>query len=166
MLALILIYLFTMLLGAVVAITGLSLEFLPAPYNSLKVPLMCVAVACIGGCVYCLRAIYLNKCVYKRWDPAWYIWYFLRPVTSMVSGGVSYLFLSAGLVILESKSNSDSSEIGFLALAFIAGFNVDKFFKKIEDVAKTIWGIDKSNVSEVISSSVDTDKRLITRDKE
>ncbi|RYY02149.1 MAG: hypothetical protein EOO53_14025 [Gammaproteobacteria bacterium] len=156
MLALILIYLFTMLLGSVVAITGISLEFLPAPYNSLKVPLMCVAVACIGGCVYCLRAMYLNKCVYKRWDPAWHIWYFLRPVTSIVSGGVSYLFLSAGLLILESKSNSDSSEIGFLALAFVAGYNVDKFFVKIEDIAKTIWGIENSSAPKPTISSPDT----------
>lgn len=156
MLILILIYLVALLLGSVISGAGISLNLLPAPYDALKIPLLCIATACVGGCAYCLRAIYLNKCVYQRWDPTWHIWYFIRPITSMVSGGVSYLFLSAGLLILDSKSNSNSTEIGFLALAFIAGYNVDKFFAKIEDVAKTIWGIEKSGASKLTSSSPDT----------
>jgi hypothetical protein len=61
---------------------------------------------------------------------------------------VSYLFLKAGLLVLESSSNADASEIGFFALAFIAGFNVDKFVAKIEEVAKAVWGIDKSRSSQ------------------
>ncbi len=62
---------------------------------------------------------------------------------------MSYLFLKAGLLVLESSSNTDASEIGFFALAFIAGFNVDKFVAKIEEVAKAVWGIDKSRSSQV-----------------
>nr|WJR86142.1 hypothetical protein [Enterobacter hormaechei subsp. steigerwaltii] len=34
--------------------------------------------------------------------------------------------------------------MGFFALAFIAGFNVDKFVAKIEEVAKAVWGIEKT----------------------
>jgi len=155
---LIICYLIGLLFASVAAVAGISLDLLPSPYNSLKLPLLCVAISCVGGCAYCLRAVYLNKCAHQRWDPAWYIWYFIRPITSMVSGGVSYLFLSAGLLILESKSNSNSTEIGFLALAFVAGYNVDKFFAKIEDVAKTIWGIEKSNVSNFPQSAADVQK--------
>jgi hypothetical protein len=56
--------------------------------------------------------------------------------------------LFTGLLVLESSSNTDASEIGFFALAFIAGFNVDKFVAKIEEVAKAVWGIDKSRSSQ------------------
>ena len=89
---------------------------------------------------------YLNKCVHKRWDPDWHVWYFIRPITSTIAGAVSYLFLKAGLLVLESTANAGASEIGFFALAFIAGFNVDKFVAKIEEVAKAVWGIDKPGV--------------------
>ncbi|ATZ30282.1 hypothetical protein EC2864350_4874 [Escherichia coli 2864350] len=37
--------------------------------------------------------------------------------------------------------------MGFFALAFIAGFNVDKFVAKIEEVAKAVWGIEKTRSS-------------------
>lgn len=49
--------------------------------------------------------------------------------------------------MLESSSNAGASEIGFFALAFIAGFNVDKFVAKIEEVAKAVWGIEKTRSS-------------------
>jgi hypothetical protein len=45
---------------------------------------------------------------------------------------------------LESGTKSDASEIGFYALALVAGLNVDKFVAKIDDVAQAVWGIDKS----------------------
>ena len=145
---LIIIYLMGLLIFATYSLGAMGLGWLPAPYAPLRVPLMCAAIAYVGGALYCFRAIYLNKCVFKRWDPDWHVWYFIRPITSTIAGAVSYLFLKAGLLILESSSNSNASEIGFFALAFIAGFNVDKFVAKIEEVAKAVWGIDKSRSSQ------------------
>jgi uncharacterized membrane protein len=145
----ILIYLMGLLIFATYSIGAMALGWLPAPYAPLRVPLMCGAIAYVGGALYCFRAIYLNKCVYKRWDPDWHVWYFIRPISSTIAGAVSYLFLKAGLLVLESSSNAGASEIGFFALAFIAGFNVDKFVAKIEEVAKAVWGIDKSRSSQV-----------------
>lgn len=101
-------------------------------------------IGSLGGVLYCLRAIYLNKCVHKRWDEEWNVWYFLRPITSLISGLISSLFLMAGLLTLDAINSGSSA--GYLAVAFIAGYNVDNFLKKIEDVAKTVWGIDKSRV--------------------
>lgn len=141
---LIIIYLLALLVFATYSIGAMALGWLPQPYAPLRVPLMCGAIACVGGALYCFRAVYLNKCVYKRWDPDWQVWYFIRPITSTIAGAVSYLFLKAGLLVLESRSNEGASEIGFFALAFIAGFNVDKFVAKIEEVAKAVWGIEKS----------------------
>lgn len=158
MFILIILYLIVLLLSSAIALAQMSLGFLIAPYDILKVPLMCIAIACVGGCAYCLRAIYLNKCVHKRWDQDWNTWYFLRPIASSISGGVSYLFLKAGLLVLDSKTNSDSNEVGFFVLAFVAGLNVDKFLAKIEDVAKTLWGIEKSNVSQSPKITPDEEK--------
>ncbi|KSJ79450.1 hypothetical protein APA20_21165 [Pseudomonas aeruginosa] len=148
MIFLIIIYLLGLLIFAIYSLGAMGLGWLPAPYAPLRVPLMCGAIAYIGGALYCFRAIYLNKCVYKRWDPDWHVWYFIRPITSTIAGAVSYLFLKAGLLVLESSANTGASEIGFFALAFIAGLNVDKFVAKIEEVAKAVWGIDKSRSSQ------------------
>jgi len=56
---------------------------------------------------------------------------------------VSFLFLRTGFLILESRQQEGSTEIGFYALTFIAGLNIDKFIAKIEDVAQAVWGIEK-----------------------
>lgn len=139
------------LIGAALACTCglvfLLLDLLPKNAAFMKLTLMSCAVAGIAGCLYCLRAVYINKCVYRQWDSNWAAWYFLRPVTSIMAGGASYLFLKAGLLILDSKQETASSDIGFLALAFIAGFNVDKFLSKIESVAQAVWGIEKSRAA-------------------
>ena len=71
----------------------------------------------------------------------------IRPIVSHLCGAVSYLFLKAGLLLLESKQLSETIDLGFLALAFIAKLNVDKFIVKIEDIAQASWGIEKSRTA-------------------
>lgn len=116
-------------------------------YEPLKVGLMCAFIGGVGGCIYCLRSVYIQACVKKQWDNEWIPWYYLRPIVSVACGGVSYLFLKAGLLILESGTNPGSSDLGFYALAFIAGLNVDKFLSKVEEIAQAVWGIEKSRSS-------------------
>jgi len=136
------------LLSGLSCFLGLNLlGQLPRVFEPIKVGMMCAVIGGIGGCVYCLRAVYLNACVRKQWDADWGPWYYIRPLVSIACGGVSYLFLRAGLLILESGTRPDSSELGFYALSFIAGLNVDKFISKIEDVAQAVWGIEKSRTS-------------------
>jgi len=115
-----------------------------AAYEAIRVGLACAATAGIGGALYCLRAVYLSRCVRNDWSAEWYWWYFLRPLASVICGGASCLFLKAGLLVLESKTEGGATEVGFYALAFIAGLNVDKFVQKIEGVAHAVWGIEKS----------------------
>lgn len=112
-----------------------------------------ILIGGIGGVLYCSRAIYLNYSVKKSWSNEWLVWYFLRPITSLLCGGVSFLFLKAGLLVLEAKKESDASNLGFFAFALIAGLNVDKFIKKIEDLAKATWGIDQSRSSSLSDES-------------
>ena len=97
---------------------------------------------------YCLRGVYLNASVRKNWDPDWMPWYFIRPFVSLIVGTVAYVFMRAGLIVLESSPQGETTSIGFLALAFIAGFNVDRFLTKIEDIAQATWGIHKSGTAD------------------
>jgi len=120
---------------------------LPQWLQEAKLPFRCIFLGGLGGAVYCLRGVYLNASVRKQWDSAWVPWYYIRPFVSLACGGISFLFLKAGLLLLESKQNPDSTDLGFYALAFVAGLNVDKFITKIEDIAQATWGIKKSRTA-------------------
>jgi hypothetical protein len=114
-----------------------------------RVGLNCALAGGLAGCLYCLRAVYLNVAVRKQWGSEWNVWYLLRPITSAACGAISFIFLKTGLLILESGTKADASEYGFYSLALIAGLNVDNFIKKIEEVAETVWGIKKSRSSDL-----------------
>ena len=120
---------------------------LPTWLDAIRLPFRCILLGGLGGVVYCLRGVYLNASLRKQWDPAWIPWYYIRPFVSLACGGISFLFLKAGLLLLESKQNTDSTDLGFYALAFVAGLNVDKFITKIEDIAQATWGIEKSRTA-------------------
>ena len=115
------------------------------PYDTA---FLCALTGGVGGIVYCLRGLYVNTCVREGgWDPKWMPWYFIRPIVSHLCGSISFIVLRTGLLVLESQPKTESHEIGFYLLAFVAGLNVDKFVTKIEDLAQTTWGIDKSRAS-------------------
>ncbi len=82
-----------------------------------------------------------------QWDRQWALWYVARPVASVVMGVVAYVFIRAGLLVLEATDQENSSQFGYLAVAFIAGLNVDNFIKKLENVAESTFGIGKSRAS-------------------
>ena len=124
-----------------------SLCTMPQWYQSNLLLIKCSLIGCIGGILYCIRGIYLNKCVRKQWDIDWHIWYYLRPLASCITGVISAIFLKAVLLVLDTNTTSDSSIYGYLAIAFIAGYNVDNFMKKLEEIALSIWGIKKTNSS-------------------
>ncbi len=121
----------------------------------LRVGLTCALVGGLGGCLYCLRGVYLNYSAYRRWSNEWIPWYLLRPIVSAGSGAISYVFLLAGLLVLESGTKQDATEVGFYALAFIAGLNVDKFISKLEDIAQAVWGIEKSRTANLDTAARD-----------
>ncbi len=141
------------LIGWLVAIIVISVidevAEMPVWYVKNLLFVKCGLIGTMGGVLYCLRGVYLNRCVRKTWDEDWHVWYYLRPITSGLSGFVSCIFLKAGLLVLEGESVSDETSFGYLAIAFIAGYNVDNFLKKLESVAKTLWGIEKSRSSEI-----------------
>ena len=145
-------YLILWLIGGVFLMVWQHFVELPAWYMENLLWVQCVLIGLIGGLIYCLRAVYLNKCVRKSWDKEWEVWYYLRPITSAISGFVSFVFLKAGLLVLDAATKPEHISYGYLAIAFIAGYNVDNFMKKLEEVASSIWGIKKSRSSQDIGS--------------
>jgi hypothetical protein len=135
-------------LGAVVfALVDIQMGKVPWLTGELQTVAACVLFGGLGGCTYCLRGVYLNACVYKRWDSDWLPWYFIRPIVSFVLGGISFLFLKSGLLLLGATQQSGGSPLGLLALSFLAGLNVDKFVEKIEGIGKSVWGVEPSRQS-------------------
>ncbi|HAJ57491.1 MAG TPA: hypothetical protein DCL35_06950 [Candidatus Omnitrophica bacterium] len=128
--------------------------------ETVQLVLMCSISGGIGGVLYCLRGIYLNASVFQRWSEVWYPWYFLRPLTSFICGAASFLFLKAGLIMLEARQIESPSNLAFYAFAFAAGLNVDKFVEKIEDIAQVTWGIKKSRTANKDSKNAGSEDSL------
>lgn len=140
----VIIYLISVLLAILGAFVSMKALPLPSWILSLNLAINCLLAASTAGCLYCLRSVYLNRCVHNRWATEWETWYYLRPLTSGISGIAAYLFLKASLIALDASQTSSTSEQGYLALAFLAGLNVDKFILKLEDIGLSIFGIEKS----------------------
>jgi hypothetical protein len=135
------------MLAIAIALATIALGHTTYLEGELKVVAACVLFGGLGGVTYCLRGVYLNACVRKQWDVAWLPWYLLRPIVSLVLGGVSYLFVKSGLLLLGAMQDQTGSQLGIWAISFIAGLNVDRFLAKIEDIGLTVWGIEPSRQS-------------------
>ncbi len=130
-------------------------ERLPPAAKSLGAS---VLVAGVAGTLYLIRAIYLNACVYQRWSSVWLPWYFLRPFTSMITGSLAWIALNAGIIALDAQHEPSLSNVGFLLIAFIAGYNVDNFLKLIEQKGKAALGVKESRASSGSSGEVKREK--------
>lgn len=135
------------LLAVAIALAAIALGHATCLEGELKLVAACVLFGGLGGVTYCLRGVYLNACVRKQWDVAWLPWYLLRPIVSLVLGGVSYLFVKSGLLLLGASQDQTGSQLGIWAISYIAGLNVDRFLAKIEDIGLTVWGIEPSRQS-------------------
>jgi len=123
--------------------------------------LQCAYVGAMGGIFFSLRSLYIHKCVRNDWDGnRWGVWYYLRPVASLITGFIAYVFLKAGLLMLnnaQDTSGSGEPEIyGYWAVAFIAGYNVDGFMKRLENIAAEIFGIESPKNGEGANGNNDT----------
>lgn len=111
--------------------------------GNIEIGAYCFYVGIIGGITHCLRSVYLHASVLTDWDSNWNIWYFLRPLVSGIMGAISFIFIKAGLFAFSSEITSENRIFAFLAISFLAGYNVKNFLIKIEDISKTLVGIDK-----------------------
>lgn len=134
------------MLASVVAL-GISLccGFLKhiSPFMTLSI--YCSLLGLLGGITHCLRALYLHNCFLKNWQTEWEIWYFIRPIVSGIMGFISLLFIKAGLLVFSNNAALDieNRTVFYLIVAFFAGYNVQNFLKKIDEVSKSFIGIEK-----------------------
>ena len=148
MIYVIVVYIVAWLIAIVWFWTLSARNLLPVWLNPYTLAYECALIGAIGGILYCLRAVYINRSVRNSWDPNWNIWYFVRPLVSMIAGFTAFIFLKAGLLILDAEHDSSSAYHGFLAFSFVAGLNVDRFLYRLEEVAKSLWGIRPSRTAE------------------
>jgi hypothetical protein len=112
----------------------------------LKLAGYCLSLGIIGGVVHCLRSVYLHKALLADWNANWNAWYFIRPIVSGTVGIISMIFIKAGLLIFTSNGQIDDRIAAYLAVAFVAGYNVKNFLLKIEEVSQTVLGIEKKKL--------------------
>jgi len=124
------------------------LGWMPSWLAAYQLAINCILTASLAGVLYCIRAIYINYSVNNTWSKRWEVWYYLRPLASAVAGLVAYIFLKAGMVVLEASQTGQEGLYGYMAFSFIAGYNVDRFLKKIEGLAKAKYGVEPSRASE------------------
>ena len=122
----------------------------------------CLLAGITGGVVYCIRGVYLHFCVLKDWKDRWIVWHLGRPPVSMICGGVCYLFLKAGLLLLSAESvhpdfPPDFSRYVYYVLAFIAGYNVDNFLQRLEEISKAVVGVVESRAAKESEKSQKSD---------
>ena len=123
-----------------------SYEVSPSWLNKHQLLIESVLFGLIGGCLYCLRAVYLNRCVRKSWDTIWLSWYLLRPLVSLIMGGMTYFMINVGLIAIGGKAISSPEHL-FYILAFFSGLNVDGFLKKFEGQISKTTGVRESRQS-------------------
>lgn len=112
-----------------------------------RIAFFTIISAYIGGVFYCLRAVYETCCVRNNWDDRWIVWYFLRPVTSLLSGFLIWLALKSGTFMMSGKPIDINIWISCF-LGFIAGMNVKNIQKFIEETFKKKAGVNPSNQSQ------------------
>ena len=135
-----------LLVAGVFALQSGSMPIAFANLSELFLP--CLLAGLAGGVIYCIRGIYLHFCVSQNWTNRWIVWHLGRPFVSTVCGGVCYLFLKAGLLLLQDESElTDFSPYVYYVLAFMAGYNVDNFLRKLEYISKAVMGISESRAS-------------------
>lgn len=110
---------------------------------NIEMGAFCFYFGIIGGITHCLRSVYLHTSLLADWDSRWNTWYFLRPLVSGIMGVISFIFVKAGLLAFSSEIASENRAFAFIAIAFLAGYNVKNFLAKIEDVSKSLIGIEK-----------------------
>lgn len=113
-------------------------------FPGLEIYVYCSLLGVIGGVVQCLRGVYLHI---KNWDDSWNIWYYVRPVVSGIFGFISLILIKAGLLVFQAQSTDVNTNaiMAYYAIAFIAGYNVQNFITKLEEISKTVLGIEKGS---------------------
>ena len=100
----------------------------------------------LGGITYCMKSYSYNRARKdKDFDLVWTSWYIFRPFLSVVMGVFVYFFIEAGLMGAGADKGGDILKgIKFyLSVAFLAGFFMNEFISKLQEIAKVLFASKK-----------------------
>jgi len=94
-------------------------------------PISAIWFGALGGATISLKGVYDHN--QDQWEPQLNLWHFGRPITSSVSGGMSYIFLRL-------ISGTEPKDVAVYAAAFIVGLQEKRFLALLSKVGSLIFG--------------------------
>lgn len=103
----------------------------------------------LGGTTYCMKSYSYFK-VYKGFELVWTSWYIFRPFISIIMGVFVYFFIEAGLMGAGADKGGDilKGMKFYLSIAFLAGFFMNEFISKLQEIAKILFKSKKEEETE------------------
>jgi hypothetical protein len=96
----------------------------------------------IGGVTSALWSLHHHISVARDYDPVENLWYYSQPVLGMVLGGIVFLVLGAGFLVVQVDLASQDAALGArllpAAIAVVAGFRQSMVLELIERVVSLI----------------------------
>lgn len=141
---------FLLALGAA-AYYYLCADYVPNCLHKIKLPYFCAIAGGAGSVFYSLWAVYSHWSRQKNWDDDWLVWYLIRPILGLIAGVFTFILLKSGLILLTQQTPSGpasqnlSSNLAYLALAFLAGFNIEDVTKKFKELFKNFFNVPEKN---------------------
>ena len=102
----------------------------------------------LGGSIYCMREFY-RYIKNEQFRINYFWWYIIRPLSSMVMGAFSYLFIAGGLLVLSNSPNATDQKglMFYCSFAFLVGIAYSRFIEKIYQLAGVLFAAKENNNS-------------------
>lgn len=96
----------------------------------------------IGGVTSALWSLYHHVSVLRDYDPVENLWYYSQPVLGMVLGGVVFLVIGSGFLVVQVDLAAQDAALGArllpAAVAVVAGFRQTMFLDLVERIIALI----------------------------
>jgi hypothetical protein len=96
----------------------------------------------IGGVTSALWSLYHHISVERDYDPVENLWYYSQPVLGMVLGGIVFLVLGSGFLVVQVDLAAQDAALGArllpAAVAVVAGFRQSMVLDLIERIVSLI----------------------------
>lgn len=96
----------------------------------------------IGGVTSALWSLYHHISIERDYDPVENLWYYSQPVLGMVLGGIVFLIVGAGFLVVQVDLNAQDAALGArllpAAIAVVAGFRQNMVLDLVERIVSLI----------------------------
>lgn len=131
------IYLIVFLLAQIV---GAYFTWISKFNDTLRYLILISVSGGLGGLIYCMREYY-RYIRNEEFKTNYFWWYIIRPISSMVMGAFSYLFIAGGLLVLSNSPNATDPKglMFYCSFAFLVGIAYSRFIEKIYQIAEVLF---------------------------